>query len=93
MDLDFNGRQILVRDGKGRKDRVTLLPVRVVKPLGEHLHRARCQHAEDLRRGAGSVEVPGAIKRSSPRAPWEWGWQWVFPGTRLHRDPRRYPRG
>lgn len=85
-DIDFVRREITVRDGKGRKDRMTLLPVRVVDPLTAHLERVQRQHADDVRSGAGSVELPEALERKYPRAPWEWSWQWVFPATRFYVD-------
>jgi integron integrase len=85
-DVDFDRGEITVHDGKGSKDRVTLLPARVGPPLAAHLERVRRQHEEDLRRGLGSVELPAALERKYPRAPWEWGWQWVFPATRFYTD-------
>jgi len=85
-DLDFQRGAIMVRDGKGRKDRVTMLPEVVRAPLRAHLERARTQHAADLGLGKGSVELPGALERKYPRAAWEWPWQWVFPATRFYRD-------
>jgi len=85
-DIELDRREIVVRDGKGQKDRVTLLPDRVIAPLAAHLERVRRQHEDDLRGDAGSVALPGAIERKYPRGPWEWPWQWVFPATRLHRD-------
>jgi len=85
-DVDFGRGEILVRDGKGRKDRVTLLPNRVRGALSEHLGRVRATHREDLKAGAGSVELPGALAAKYPRAAWEWAWQWVFPATRPYRD-------
>jgi integron integrase len=85
-DVDFDRREITVRDGKGGKDRVTLLPERVAAPLAAHLERVRRQHEEDLRAGTGSVELPAALDRKYPRAAWEWGWQWVFPATRHYVD-------
>jgi integron integrase len=85
-DVDFARKEIMVRDGKGRKDRVTLLPARAVERLSDHLESVRRQHVEDLRLGRGSVEVPDALERKYPRAPWEWGWQWVFPATRFYVD-------
>ncbi|MGH7556958.1 MAG: integron integrase [Gemmatimonadota bacterium] len=86
-DVDLDRREILVWDGKGRKDRVTLLPESLRTPLQEHLERVRRQHQNDLARGNGSVELPTALERKYPRAPWQWGWQWVFPATRFYRDP------
>jgi len=65
---------------------VTLLPESLESPLRGDLARVRRLHQRDLERGWGSVEVPTAIERKYPRAPWEWGWQWVFPATRLYRD-------
>jgi integrase len=84
--VDIPGREIRVRDGKGRKDRVTMLPVRVAEPLVEHLRRARALHDEDVARGAGLVALPDALVRKYPRAAKEWRWQWVFPATRTYLD-------
>ena len=86
-DVDLERREIIVRDGKRGKDRVTLLPEALQDPLRNHLERVQRQHQGDLGRGMGSVELPTAIERKYPRAPWEWGWQWVFPATRPYRDP------
>lgn len=86
-DVDFARGEITVRDGKGRKDRVTLLPVRLARPLREHLERVRRQHESDLADGAGSVALPEALARKYANADRQWGWQWVFPATRLHETP------
>ena len=88
QDLDFHRRQIIVRRGKGDKDRVTLLPRASAVALERHLARARQQHREDVRRGAGWVELPQGMRRKSPEAGRDWPWQWVFPATRtyLHRE-------
>jgi integron integrase len=86
-DLDFTRREITVRDGKGRKDRVTVLPSVLLEPLRLHLERISRQHRSDVTAGAGSVALPDALARKYPRAAWDWGWQWVFPATRLYRDP------
>jgi integron integrase len=86
-DVDLAKREFLVRDGKGGKDRVTLLPHKVAEPLRIHLEGVRKQHEADLAGGAGSVELPWAIERKYPRAPWEWGWQWVFSATRFYVHP------
>ena len=86
-DVDFIRKEITVRDGKGLKDRVTLLPATVISPLAAHVERTRMQHDDDLRRGKGSVALPRALERNYPRAPWEWGWQWIFPATRFYNDP------
>ncbi|MFH1679542.1 MAG: integron integrase [Candidatus Eisenbacteria bacterium] len=85
-DVDFARREITVRDGKGRKDRITMLPAATMKPLQAHLERVRGRHEADLRKGLGSVELPDALERKFPRAPWEWAWQWVFPATRFYMD-------
>ena len=85
-DVDFGRGEIYVRDGKGRKDRRTLLPGCVRKPLQVHLERAFRQHRRDLEAGVGSIALPYAIERKYPRAAWEWIWQWVFPATRTYTD-------
>lgn len=86
-DVEFGRNEITVRDGKGQKDRVTILPGKSREPLMAHLERVRRTHAEDLKRGRGSVELPFALARKYPRAAWEWGWQWVFPASRFYRCP------
>jgi integron integrase len=85
-DLDFDRGEITVRDGKGRKDRVTLIPAALVSPLRSQLERIRKQHQHDLDQGAGSVALPDALGRKYPTAAFELGWQWVFPATRHHVD-------
>ncbi|MCL5966866.1 MAG: site-specific integrase [Deltaproteobacteria bacterium] len=87
-DIDFDRGQITVRDGKGGKDRVTVLPALLREPLREHLARVRARHEEDMRRGFGEVHLPPALERKYPGAPREWAWQWVFPADRLSVDPR-----
>jgi integron integrase len=86
QDLDFERQEILVRRGKGRKDRRTMLPQRLHEPLKNHLRAARRQHQSDLKKWAGYVEVPGALTKKFPNANREWTWQWVFPATRRYRD-------
>jgi integron integrase len=81
-DLDIDAGRILVRDGKGHKDRVTMLPARLAGPLRAHLNVVRRQFDADLAAGAGFVELPGALLRKYPAAAREWPWQWVFPATR-----------
>jgi len=83
-DLDFSRTEITVRNGKGRKDRVTVLPRRLVKALQAHLQRLQRQHHVNLGSGAGSVTLPDALIRKYPAAASEWSWQWVFPATRLY---------
>jgi integron integrase len=85
-DIDLARNEITVRDGKGRKDRVTLLPAKVRGPLATHLERVRRLHEQDLRRGRGWAPLPGALAAKYPNAPREWAWQWVFPATRFYRD-------
>jgi len=87
-DVDFARREILVRDGKGMKDRVTLLPQAVVAPLQLHLEQVAALHRSDLAAGFGEVYLPFALARKYPRAAAEWGWQYVFPAARLSVDPR-----
>jgi integrase len=87
-DIDFEQRQIVVRDGKGAKDRVTMLPEAVVEPLQEHLQSVKRQHERAVRNGFGGVELPYAIERKYPRAHLDWGWQHVFPARAPSRDPR-----
>ena len=88
QDVDFQMRQITVRDGKGAKDRYTVLPEAVGAALQEHLRRVRLLHEEDLSKGFGSVYLPGALDRKYPNAARAWGWQYVFPARDLSRDPR-----
>jgi integron integrase len=85
-DVDFAANQIVVRTGKGQKDRVTMLPVSVKPQLATHLARVRAQHQADLQRGTGWVEMPWALARKYPNAAREWSWQWVFPATRFYVD-------
>jgi len=87
-DVDFARREIVVREGKGFKDRVTMLPDSLVAPLREHLVRVRALHERDLREGGGEVYLPYALARKYPAAGREWAWQYVFPSARLSVDPR-----
>jgi integron integrase len=87
-DVDFGYRQIVVRDGKGAKDRITMLPAALIEPLRNHLARVKRRHESDLSEGYGEVELPFAIERKYPRAPKDWGWQYVFPSMKLSADPR-----
>ena len=80
-DVDLSYRQILVRDGKGEKDRVTMLPEKLAEPLRLHLGRVRLLHARDLREGYGEVHLPYALARKYPRAGREWHWQYVSPSA------------
>jgi integron integrase len=87
-DIDFSSNQIVVREGKGKKDRVTMLPAIVSTPLVSHLERVRTLHQQDLERGFGRVFLPDALRRKYPTAAQEWGWQWAFPASRVSVDPR-----
>jgi integron integrase len=86
-DVELSYRQVLVRDGKGEKDRVTVLPEKLVEPLRAHLERVRLLHACDLREGYGEVHLPYALSRKYPRAGCEWHWQYVFPSKNRSADP------
>ena len=87
-DIDFERREIVIRNAKGQKDRGPVLPARLIKPLMQHLEDVRKQFDRDVREGAGHVELPFALSRKYPGASREWGWQWVFPATRIYTDPR-----
>lgn len=84
-DLDFERGELVVRRGKGQKDRVTMLPAVTRQPLSAHLEEVRELHRSDLATGAGRVELPGALERKLPQTAQEWGWQWVFPAARRYR--------
>jgi len=85
-DIDFARNQIVVRAGKGDKDRYTVLPAAVKEPLLRHLQAVRRQHDEDLRKGLGRVALPNALDRKYPNAGKAWAWQWVFPATSHYTD-------
>ena len=86
-DLDFARGQVIVRGGKGDRDRVTMLPESLQEPLQAHLHRVRELHERDVAAGYGEVWLPQALRTKWPRAGREWGWQWVFPSAGLSVDP------
>jgi integron integrase len=85
-DLDLEKCEIHVRDGKGRKDRRTMLSVKSAQGLRSHLAHIRRQHEADLAAGVGTLALPDALRTKFPTAPREWRWQWVFPATRHYRD-------
>jgi integron integrase len=87
-DLDFDRCELTVREGKGGKDRVTVLPRSLVDPLRTHCARVRQLHERDLGEGFGRVYLPFALDRKYPNADREWGWQYVFPASRRSTDPR-----
>jgi len=86
-DVDFAYRQILVRDGKGARDRVTMLPENLVQPLQQHLGKVRALHGRDIKDGFGEVRLPYALARKYPRAARAWAWQYVFPSANRSADP------
>jgi len=86
-DVDFARGQIIVRGGKGDKDRVTMLPVSVAEPLREHLAEVKRLHQEELKAGRGDVWLPEALEKKFQGAARSWAWQWVFPARQLSRDP------
>lgn len=85
-DLHLDRLEVVVRDGKGGKDRVTMMPASLRGPLERHLESVRALHAADLAAGRGSVALPGELRAKYPNAPREWAWQWVFPATRSYVD-------
>ncbi len=87
-DLDFDRGEITVRDGKGRKDRRTMLAAALREPLLDHLRQVRELHDADLRRGLGRAPLPEALARKYPNADRDWGWQWVFPASSHYVDHR-----
>ncbi|MCB1071404.1 MAG: integron integrase [Verrucomicrobia bacterium] len=87
-DIDFEQNQIVIRDSKGKKDRAAVLPQILLPDLQEQIAHAKRLHDKDLAEGYGSVELPFALERKYPRAPWAWHWQYVFPSHKLSTDPR-----
>lgn len=93
QDLDFSRNEILVRDGKGAKDRITMLPVSLKVPLQEHLKGVKAIHERDLASGWGGVLLPGALDRKYPNAPKDWRWQWAFPQENRWRNTKTGEEG
>ena len=87
-DVDFDYKQITIRDGKGQKDRVTMLPEMLIDPLRRQIEKAKSVHAEDVAAGYGEVYLPFALERKYPNAGRELGWQYIFPSTKRAEDPR-----
>ncbi|MBI4514836.1 MAG: integron integrase [Deltaproteobacteria bacterium] len=87
-DVDFGRNEITVREGKGGKDRHTMLPAAAREPLRAHLAALQAGHAEWVRQGVAAVHLPDALARKYPNAPTEWAWQWVFPASELCQHPR-----
>ena len=88
LDVDFGYQQILIREAKGNKDRVTPIPQTVVERLKQQIESTRLMHQEDLQQGLGSVFLPEALARKYPNAQKEFCWQYVFPSTNISKDPR-----
>jgi integron integrase len=93
QDLDFERNEVLVRDGKGGRDRITMLPESLKAPLREHLKKVQAIHARDLTEGWGRVHLPEALDRKYPNAPAEWRWQWVFPQANRWRNRKTGEEG
>ncbi len=87
-DVDLGRREIVIREGKGNKDRVTVLPASLVEPLRAHLEWRRGLHAQDLKDGRADVYLPNALAEKYPKAPTEWAWQYVFVAKGFSIDPR-----
>ena len=87
-DVDFDHGQILIRNSKGKKDRITMLPRSLILPLQQQITRTKLAHDRELLDGYGEVELPDALARKYPNAQREWGWQYVFPAAHRSRDPR-----
>lgn len=88
QDLDFDRAEVLIREGKGAKDRVTMLPQSLIEPLKDHLKQVKKVHEQDLLKGLGEVWLSESVARKYPNAGREWIWQYVFPSARLSVDPR-----
>jgi len=93
QDLDFTRNEVLVRSGKGDKDRITMLPESLKSPLQEHLNKVQLIHQSDLADGWGRVQMPHALDRKYPNAPFEWRWQWVFPQENRWKNTRAGEEG
>jgi integron integrase len=93
QDIDFSRNEILIRDGKGAKDRITMLPESLKAPLQEHLRAVKAVHEKDLADGWGRVPMPDALDRKYPNAPREWHWQWVFPQENRWRNSKNGEEG
>jgi integron integrase len=88
QDVDFDRLEVTIREGKGNKDRVTMLPELLAAPLQEQLRNVKALHEADLAKGCGEVELPDGFGTKSPRAAKAWVWQWVFPSAKWSADPR-----
>ncbi|RKZ68435.1 MAG: integron integrase, partial [Gammaproteobacteria bacterium] len=88
FDIDFDYQQIIIRNAKGNKDRITPLPKKLIQPINEQLEFVRKIHTEDLANRLGEVYLPHALGRKYPKAAKEIGWQYVFPSQKISVDPR-----
>jgi integron integrase len=93
QDIDFSGNQIMIRSGKGDKDRLTMLPENLKKPLSDHLHKVKQIHQKDIQDGFGYVELPNALEKKYPNAEKEWRWQFVFPQENRWIDKQTKKQG
>jgi integron integrase len=93
QDIDSSRHEVLVRDGKGAKDRITMLPASLTIPLQEHLKRVKAIHERDVAEGWGRVQMPTALDRKYPNAPKDWRWQWVFPQDHRWINPQTKEQG
>jgi integron integrase len=92
-DIDFSNKSIIIRDGKGQQDRITMLPEKLIEPLHKQLSYAQSLHNIDLAEGLGEVELPSALARKYPHAPREWQWQYVFPSPTRSLHPETKKKG
>ncbi|MCK5728666.1 MAG: integron integrase [Methylococcales bacterium] len=90
QDIDYDYKQIIVRSGKGDKDRITTVSTTLLPELSRHLERVQLIHQQDLKNNAGAVYLPNALAKKHPNAPTEWGWQYVFPANKIALDPRSH---
>jgi integron integrase len=93
QDIEFARNEILIRDGKGAKDRISMLPESLKNPLQDHLKKVKALHERDLADGWGGVQMPTALDRKYPNAPADWRWQWVFPQENRWINPQTKEQG
>ena len=87
-DIDFHRHEITVREGKGQKDRISILPKATIADLQTHIQKVKLFHESDLQKGFGSVYLPHALDRKYPNAAYEFAWQYLFPANAISKDPR-----
>jgi len=92
-DIDFSRNEITVRDGKGAKDRITMLPESLKEPLRQHLAKTKSVHESDIKDGWGYVLMPYALDRKYPNAPRDWRWQWIFPQEKRWKNTKTGKQG